>query len=288
MTDIPTDSDPVAVCHGDCLEVLRQLPAGVFDAVVTDPPYGQTNERYDGRKAASLRPDVWAECRRACKPDAALVSFAGSPTYHIIASAIEAGGWKVRQMWGWVYRDGMITSAYPRDGFDRLAPAMDPIVFATRGKVLLHAKRVGPEWTRERNTPSAAPCTLSARSSPVRATSGKGHYPRTLASDGSKPFEYFAVPRTGRYRQTDHPNEKPIELMRWLVSKLPGTLVLDPFAGSGTTAVACVAEGRRCLLIEQNAGYCEIARKRVGAAHRREAGSPFATAADPARARETR
>lgn len=107
------DSPDVTLYHGDCVAVLPLLPDD-FGAVVTDPPYGQTNERYDGADAVSLRPEVWAACYSACGPNAALVAFAGSPTYHRIASAIEAGGWKVRQMWGWVYRDGMISSAYPK------------------------------------------------------------------------------------------------------------------------------------------------------------------------------
>ena len=261
--DLPTEADPVRVVQGDALEVLRSLPDASFDAVVTDPPYGQTNEAYDGPGAVSLRPDVWRECARVCKPDAALVSFAGSPTYHRIAAAIESGGWVVRQMWAWVYRDGMITSAYPRDGFDRLAPAMDPIVYATRGKVLLNVQREGGgKWKRERVTPSSL-ARISGRSGGSRAAAGTGHYPRSLVSDGVEPFEYFALPRAGRYRKSDHPNEKPVDLLRWLVAKLPGGLILDPFAGSGATGIAAVSENRRCLLVEKEPAYADICRRRV-------------------------
>lgn len=65
-----------------------------------------------------------------------------------------------------------------------------------------------------------------------------------------------------------HPTVKPVALMRWLVRLVcpPGGLVLDPFAGSGTTGVACVKEGRRCLLIEKDRTYAEIARARVAKA----------------------
>ena len=53
--------------------------------------------------------------------------------------------------------------------------------------------------------------------------------------------------------------------MRWLVVKatLPGETILDPFAGSGTTAIAAMQEGRRCILIERDPHYCEIIRRRV-------------------------
>lgn len=59
--------------HGDCLRFLERLPDGSVDAIVTDPPYGQSNESYD----KGVNPAVWAECFRVAKPDAALISFAG-------------------------------------------------------------------------------------------------------------------------------------------------------------------------------------------------------------------
>ena len=65
-----------------------------------------------------------------------------------------------------------------------------------------------------------------------------------------------------------HPTVKPVELMRWLCRLVtpPGGLVLDPFAGSGSTGVAAALEGFRFMGIEQEADYAEIARKRIVAA----------------------
>jgi site-specific DNA-methyltransferase (adenine-specific) len=53
--------------------------------------------------------------------------------------------------------------------------------------------------------------------------------------------------------------------MAWLVRLVtpPGGTVLDPFAGSGTTAEACIVEGFRCVLIEKDPAYCELIRKRL-------------------------
>ena len=53
--------------------------------------------------------------------------------------------------------------------------------------------------------------------------------------------------------------------MAWLVRLVtpPGGLVLDPFAGSGTTAEACVIEGMRCVLIEKDPAYAALIRKRL-------------------------
>ncbi len=62
-----------------------------------------------------------------------------------------------------------------------------------------------------------------------------------------------------------HPCEKPIKMIRHMVtaSTRPGDLILDPFAGSGTTGVAAALEGRRCILIEKEPQYAETCRKRI-------------------------
>ena len=67
--------------------------------------------------------------------------------------------------------------------------------------------------------------------------------------------------------QNNHPTVKPLKLMEYLckLTKMPGDddIVLDPFGGSGTTAVACINTGRKYLVIEKDPHYCEIARARV-------------------------
>lgn len=71
--------------------------------------------------------------------------------------------------------------------------------------------------------------------------------------------------RTAVDRKNIHPTCKPIELFRWLVRGFVprGGLVLDPFAGSGTTAIAAVLEGRRWIAVEREREYAEIARARI-------------------------
>lgn len=61
-----------------------------------------------------------------------------------------------------------------------------------------------------------------------------------------------------------HPNQKPETLMSYLISKHPAPTILDPFAGSGTTGRAAKDLGRKCVLIEREEKYCEIAARRMG------------------------
>ena len=76
---------------------------------------------------------------------------------------------------------------------------------------------------------------------------------------GASRFFYTAKASKSERNGSTHPTVKPVDLMRWLVRLVtpPGGVVLDPFAGSGTTGQAALAEGFRCILIEREAEYVE-------------------------------
>ena len=109
----------------------------------------------------------------------------------------------------------------------------------------------------------------------------------TDRQDGSAGLE---SPRAGASRthgaRNHHPTVKPVALMRWLVRLVtpPGGLVLDPFAGSGTTGLACITEQCRFLGIEREAEYVAIATARLRDEYARfDTGGPlFAETAEPA------
>ncbi len=117
--------------------------------------------------------------------------------------------------------------------------------------------------------------------------------PRKTAGDATDRQDGSAglnSPRAGASRthgaRNHHPTVKPVALMRWLVRLVtpPGGLVLDPFAGSGTTGLACIKEQCRFLGIEREAEYVAIANARLHAEHARfETGGPlFVETAEPA------
>jgi site-specific DNA-methyltransferase (adenine-specific)/modification methylase len=66
-----------------------------------------------------------------------------------------------------------------------------------------------------------------------------------------------------RNQKRIHPAQKPVALMSWCLSFLPpDVMVIDPYAGSGTTGVACLKSGRRCILIESDPRYIPIINRR--------------------------
>ena len=114
--------------------------------------------------------------------------------------------------------------------------------------------------------------------------------PRKTAGDATDRQDGSAglnSPRAGASRthgaRNHHPTVKPVALMRWLVRLVtpPGGLVLDPFAGSGTTGIACVHEQMRFLGMEREAEYVRIAEARIGAAMAQfQTGGPLFAALD--------
>ena len=95
-------TENVKLLHGDCLEVLKELPDNSVDSVVADPPYGLA---FMGKKWDYDVPsvEVWRECLRVLKPGGHLLSFAGSRTYHRMTVAIEDAGFEIRDQIMWVY-----------------------------------------------------------------------------------------------------------------------------------------------------------------------------------------
>lgn len=95
---------------------------------------------------------------------------------------------------------------------------------------------------------------------------------------------------SGAYRASEnhtaseHPTQKPVALMRWCIRRLklpPGSLILDPYCGSGSTLVAAVAEGMRAIGIEREPQYVAIARRRVAEAMGTAPGQLFGAATMP-------
>lgn len=84
---------------------------------------------------------------------------------------------------------------------------------------------------------------------------------------GYNPKDVWSVSRLHRIHseREDHPTQKPLEIIERMVkcSSPEGGLVLDPFAGTGTTIEACIRTGRQCIAYEINSEYCQTIRKRI-------------------------
>lgn len=123
---------------------------------------------------------------------------------------------------------------------------------------------------RATSKPGTMDCGRSKRNAMNASRDGSLCKPRECPAYGdagtAARFYYCAkASKAERGEDNTHPTVKPLALMRWLVRLIcpSGGTVLDPFAGSGTTALACLHEGRDCILIEKEPPHCDIIRKRL-------------------------
>jgi site-specific DNA-methyltransferase (adenine-specific) len=147
------------------------------------------------------------------------------------------------------------------DGWIHLLPAVAPVAAITPGQrnVLSLPPRIGDLFYRWTLAPVIANAT-------VRGDLGFGNWIPVLlyTREGVSLYGPRQDTKTFSIRgvMPDHPSPKPIGVMRWVLSCLPGASVVDPFCGSGSTLRAAKDIGRRAIGIEIEERYCEIAARR--------------------------
>jgi site-specific DNA-methyltransferase (adenine-specific) len=228
----------IALYCGDCRDVLPTL--GAVDVVVTDPPYGDTSLKWDEPVRGWLglidAPQVWCF---------------GSMRFWLEHGA-EFDGWTYGQEVVWEKHNG---SGFQADRFKRVH------------ELAVHWYR--GEWGFLRHEP---PVTFDATARTVRK---RGRIPHT-GEIGSAGLSYRTedggprLMRSVQYVRSEagravHPTQKPLGILRPLVqySCAADGLVLDPFAGSGSTLLAARDLGRRAVGIEIDEAYCEKAIARL-------------------------
>ena len=106
------DDIDVILYAGDCIEVMARMPGSSVDAIVTDPPYGLEfmGKGWDGFGTPlgfQTWTEAWAvEAFRILKPGGHLLAFAGTRTYHRMASGVEDAGFEIRDCIAWMYGSG--------------------------------------------------------------------------------------------------------------------------------------------------------------------------------------
>ena len=121
--------DLVTLWHGDCRNVMAQLPGNSVDAIVTDPPYelGFMGRRWDASGIAYDQ-DVWDQAHRVLKPGGHLLAFGGTRTWHRLAVAIEDAGFEVRDSIAWMYGSGFPKSLDVSKAIEKAAGAEREVI----------------------------------------------------------------------------------------------------------------------------------------------------------------
>ena len=223
MPDLgPFELDTIVV--GDCLDVMRQMPDGCVDAVITDPPYGIGMFQGDTEQWGFLD-----DIHRILADDALLYVFCGDTCYVNARLAFEAI---------FTFRRTLIWERAVGHGGNDFQLCHEYILYGWKGK---------PEIDRPmRQATSQASLRLG------RTTVGEKTVLRTPS------FNSTTSERCG------HPTQKPEALLEKLAGTVSvPAIIFDPFMGSGTTAVAAKNLGRHYFGCDINPEYVELARQRV-------------------------
>ncbi len=258
----PSDVSPVlrtalgALERDDALAWLGRIPTASVDLVFADPPYNAGREAWDAFASDGEYlqwSDRWiAEAARVLRPTGSLYVCGFSEALaelKVLAAPRFAGcRWLV-----WHYRNkGNLGRDWGR--------AHESVLHLRHAEFALNVDGARVAYNAH---------TLRYPSHPQAATSRFGRSPYVWQPHplGAKPRDVIEIPTltNGMPEKTAHPTQKPLELVRRLVSAATssGDCVVDPFAGSGTTVVACEALDRRWLACERDAAYCELIAARL-------------------------
>jgi len=262
------------IYQGDCLDILPAVASGSVDLIVTSPPYAdQRKDTYGG-----VSPDkyvewflpVSSELRRVLKDEGSFilnikerVVNGERHTYVLeLILAMRKQGWLWTEEYMWHKRN-----SYPGKWPNRFRDGWERCLHFTKSKhfaMYQDTVRVPMgDWSR-------------TRLRNLSETDKKRDNSRVQSGFGKKIENWvgreLAYPDNVLHLATEcsnrgHSATFPVELPAWFIKLFtqPGDIVLDPFIGSGTSAVAAKQLGRRCIGIEIDPAYIQIAQSRLNA-----------------------
>ena len=250
-------------------------------SVVGNLPKGMKFDRNQSKKFNEFYSIVSVEVFRILKPGGAFLSFSSPRLYHSMAMAIEEAGFEIRDMLGWIYTQSQV-KAFSQDHIidkdkmmtteektelkklckdwktPQLKPAIEPICFAVKpieGRYIDNFQKYG----------------VGLMNTSDETKLGDSYFPSNIITTDNICQELdtvFLVAKPKKIEKGDyntHLSVKPVNLITHLIKLLTkeGATVLDPFMGSGTTAVACIHTKRNYIGFDINKEYITIAEKRI-------------------------
>lgn len=278
------------IIHGDCREKLPELEDESIHLVVTDPPYfldgldadwkkGKKGTKratgvvgslpvgmkFDPKQGIALQAfmtEVSGLMIRVLKPGAFAVVFSQPRLVHRMAIGLEDAGFEIRDLYAWHFTRRAQFKAFSMNHFVNRMDKTDA------EKEALKTKLGG------RKTPQLRPqfeAMILAQKPRIGTfvenwrVHETGLIDASASLDGAAPSTVMTVEKPQRSHFNGHLTVKPVALVEHLIRlfSVPGQIVLDPFLGSGTTAVAAMRQGRACIGIEINGESVCIANRRV-------------------------
>ena len=252
----------IELLHGDCLELMKNIPDNSIDLVLTGPPYGTTACKWDS--VIPFEP-MWKELKRIRKDSAAICLFGSEPfSSHLRMSNIK----EFKYDFKWV-KNRNLGANFAHSANSPIKIIEDIVVFSN-GKIA----HKGKSKNRMAYYPQGLkPCRQIERCRmPEKITAFRHNIARPSHSEYVREWTNFPdntvvfdFCKNESKKNRMHPTQKPVALLEYLIKTytLEKETVLDFTMGSGSTGVACKNLNRNFIGIEMDKTYFEIAQKRI-------------------------
>jgi len=239
----------INLMKGDCLELMKTIQDQSIDAIITDPPYGTTNCKWDAVIPFDL---MWNELNRIVKDNGVIALFGSQPFSSLLITS-NLKMYKHDWVWKKTMPKGHLNSKkYPMKIYEMIhifskkTPKYNPQMWESKPMNTVY-KSGGNGKDSTYNFMN----TINQKN--INRTS---RFPQDV-------IEFTEL--TGNSKQRVHPTQKPVKLIEYLVKTYTNQndTVLDFTMGSGTTGVACKNLNRRFIGIELDKDYFEIAKQRI-------------------------
>ena len=228
--------------NGDCLELMKKIPDKSIDMILTDPPYGTTQNKWD-----SIIPfdKLWEQYNRIIKDNGCILIFGAEP----FSSALRMSNIK-NYRYDWIWKKNKATQYLNANRM----PLNDYEIISVFYKKLPNYNPQmgeGKKYSNKHKPEDSGDCYGKVSYSERKDVTTR--YPRRIIE--------FNVDIKAEY----HSTQKPVALLEYLIKTYTneGDLILDSCMGSGSTGVACLNTNRNFIGIELDEKYFEIARNRI-------------------------
>lgn len=232
----------VTLWQGDCLTMMQFIPSGSVNLILCDLPYGTTQNKWD---AVVPFAELWTAYRRVLAAGGAVVLTAAQPFSS--ALVMSASDWfKYEWVWQKEPTGNLNAKKMPM-------PEHEVVLVFGPGRVRYNPQGLKPTL-RKRGASDISKTKNYGNQNSTGYTQTVTGYPTSVLA-------------FGKDRERQHPTQKPVALMEYLIRTYSneGDVVLDNCMGSGTTGVACRRTGRQFIGIERDEKYFAIAKARIEA-----------------------
>lgn len=241
--------------NGNCLELMKKIPNESVDMILCDLPYGTTASNWD--KIIDFN-ELWKQYERIITKQGAIVLFSsGSFTHKLINSNEKIYRYK------WIWQKNTTSNFVnannrPLTSYEEICVFSKGITANTKHKerkMIYHPQGIKP-IVRKRKPSKNKFGTIAGKR--------PGHKSKYTQRYTNYPKDILTF-NTVSTKERVHPNQKPIELLEYLIKTYTNEnmTVLDNCMGSGSTGVACVNTNRDFIGIELDEKYFQIAKQRI-------------------------